>query len=242
MEADYQHKRCYDMQRTIILHKFLLSCGIVSSLWYVAMNIFVPMQLGNYDVASQTVSELSAIGVPTRQLWVYMAALYSLLNILFGWGIWMAASGNRSLRIAGAMLILNGLISAVWPPMHQREAIAAGQATLTDTMHIVFTFVSVLLMLCIIIFAAAAFGKRFRFYSLATIVILLVFGILTGLSTSFLEKNLPTPMMGIWERISIGVYMIWISSLSITILKHNMNQYPKHLPESDNPFTSLKID
>ena len=214
------------MQRTINLHKFLLCCGIVSSIWYVAMNIFVPMQLGNYDVGSQTVSELSAIGVPTRMMWVYMAALYSLLILLFGWGTWMAANGNRSLRIAGAMLILNGLISVAWPPMHQREAIAAGQGTLTDTMHIVFTFVSVLLMLCIIIFAAAAFGKRFRFYSLVTIVILLVFGVLTGLSASLLEKNLPTPMMGIWERISIGVYMIWISSLSITILKHNMNQIP----------------
>ena len=130
------------------------------------------------------------------------------------------------MRIAGAMLILNGLISVAWPPMHQREAIAAGQGTLTDTMHIVFTFVSVLLMLCIIIFAAAAFGKRFRFYSLVTIVILLVFGVLTGLSASLLEKNLPTPMMGIWERISIGVYMIWIISLSITTLKHNMNQIP----------------
>jgi len=214
------------MQRTINLHKFLLCCGIVSSIWYVAMNIFVPMQLGNYDVGSQTVSELSAIGVPTRMMWVYMAALYSLLILLFGWGTWMAANGNRSLRIAGAMLILNGLISVAWPPMHQREAIAAGQGTLTDTMHIVFTFVSVLLMLCIIIFAAAAFGKRFRFYSLVTIVILLVFGVLTGLSASLLEKNLPTPMMGIWERISIGVYMIWIISLSITTLKHNMNQIP----------------
>ena len=49
-----------------MLQKILLMCGIVSSLLYVAMNIFVAMQWDAYSSVSQTVSELSAIGAPTR--------------------------------------------------------------------------------------------------------------------------------------------------------------------------------
>jgi hypothetical protein len=48
--------------------KALLVCGILSSLLYVVMNVFVPMQWQGYSSASQTVSELSAIGAPTRPL------------------------------------------------------------------------------------------------------------------------------------------------------------------------------
>ena len=46
----------------------LLVCGILSSLLYVAMTIFVAMQWEGYSSISQTISELSAIGAPTRSL------------------------------------------------------------------------------------------------------------------------------------------------------------------------------
>ena len=49
-----------------LLVRISLICGIASSLLYVAMNVFVPMQWEGYSSASQTVSELSAIGAPTR--------------------------------------------------------------------------------------------------------------------------------------------------------------------------------
>jgi hypothetical protein len=48
--------------------KVSLMCGIVSSLLYVGMIVLVPMQGDGYSSASQTVSELSAIGAPTRPL------------------------------------------------------------------------------------------------------------------------------------------------------------------------------
>jgi putative effector of murein hydrolase len=62
-----------------VLQKVLLSCGTLSSLLYVAMLIFVPMQYEGYNSASQTISELSAIGAPTKALWVPLVVEYSLL-------------------------------------------------------------------------------------------------------------------------------------------------------------------
>jgi Protein of unknown function (DUF998) len=204
--------------------KLLLVCGILSSLLYVAMIVFVPMQFEGYSSASQTVSELSAIGAPTRTLWISLGKVYALLAVAFGWGVWKSAGRNRSLRIAGALLIAYVVIGLAWPPMHQREALAAGEKTLTDTIHIVFAMVTVLLMLLAIGFAATAFGKRFRLYSIGTIVVLLVFGALTGLDASRLEANLPTPWMGVWERINIYAYMLWVVVLATALLRGRVAQ------------------
>jgi hypothetical protein len=58
-----------------MIRKTLLVCGILSSLLYVAMTVFIAMQWEGYSSASQTVSELSAIGAPTRSLWVALGAV-----------------------------------------------------------------------------------------------------------------------------------------------------------------------
>ncbi|MGZ5220357.1 MAG: DUF998 domain-containing protein [Chitinophagaceae bacterium] len=202
-----------------MVRKFLLACGMLSSLLYIAMNVFMPMLYVGYNSASQTVSELSAIGAPTRPLWVALAVVYALLMIAFGLGVRRSAGRNRSLRIVGTVMIVNGVIGLFWPPMHQREVLAAGGGTMTDTLHIVFTMITIPLFLLAIGFGAAAFGKRFRIYSIVTIVVLIVFGVLTGLDSPRMEADLPTPWMGIWERISIGAYMLWVVVLSIILLR-----------------------
>ena len=199
--------------------KLFLYCGIISSLLYAGMLVFVPMQWNDYSSASQTVSELSAINAPTRTLWVPLGIAYTLLMAVFGFGIQKFANGNRPLKIVGTIIIIYGLIGIFWPPMHQREVLAANGQTLTDTLHIVWTVVTVLLMLLAIGFGTIAFGKWFRIYSIITILILLLFGILTAVDAPRVQANLPTPMAGIWERINIGVFLLWVSVLSLVLLR-----------------------
>jgi len=55
------------------------------------MLVFVAMRWEGYSSASQTVSELSAIGAPTRSLWVPLGAVYTLLVTAFGWGVLVSA-------------------------------------------------------------------------------------------------------------------------------------------------------
>ena len=52
-----------------------------------AINIFVPMMYEGYSMVSMALSELSAIGAPTRILWVLLVMLYPLLFAAFGWGV-----------------------------------------------------------------------------------------------------------------------------------------------------------
>jgi hypothetical protein len=202
-----------------MLRKILLFCGVLSSIYYIAVNIIVAMQYEGYNPATYTVSELSAIDTPTRQLWVSLIAVYTMLLITFGWGTWMLAIRNRPLRVTGGLIIFYGIVGIFWPPMHQREVLAAGGGTLTDTMHIVFTMVTGALMLLAIGFAATALGKRFCIYSVVTILVILGFGVLTGMDSPKMEANQPTPWIGVWERISIGAEMLWVAVLSITLLR-----------------------
>ena len=91
--------------------------------------------------------------------------------------------------------------------------------TLTDTLHIVWSAAWVTFMLAAIAFAAAGLGKRFRLYSIATLAILLAFGVLTGLDAPKLSTNLPTPLIGVWERIQIGVVIVWDMVLAVALLR-----------------------
>ncbi|HEX5167830.1 MAG TPA: DUF998 domain-containing protein [Cyclobacteriaceae bacterium] len=215
-----------------MLGKLLLICGILSSLLYAAMNIFIPMLWEEYSSASQTVSELSAIGAPTRVVWVPLGLLYTLLIAAFGLGVRKSAGEIRSLRIAGSLLIVYGLVGLAWPPMHLRETLAAGGGTITDTLHIVFTMITVPLMLLVMGFSSAAFGKTFRIYSISTIVIQLFFGILTGIDSPGIQTNEPTPLIGVWERICIGAYMLWLVVFAVMLLRADVESQKKITKQS----------
>jgi hypothetical protein len=200
-------------------HQFLLLAGVLASLLYIIANIVCVMSYDGYSAITQTVSELSAIGAPTRTLWITLLIPYSVLMIGFGFGVLLSGENNRRLRIVGILIIINSVIGSFWPPMHQREVLAAGGGTLTDILHIAFTFITVPMMMLQIIVGATALGKSFRFYSMATLFILVMAGIFTGIDAPKIATNEPTPFIGFWERINIGIYMLWIVVLSIDLVK-----------------------
>jgi hypothetical protein len=73
-------------------------------------------------------------------------------------------------------------------------------------------------MMLAIGFGAVALRKHFRRFSIVTLAIILVFGALTVPYAPRLEANLPTPWLGVWERISIGAFLLWVVVLAITLL------------------------
>ena len=199
--------------------RFLLYCGVTASLLYIAMNIFTPFLYEGYNWVTQTVSELSAIDAPTRPLWVVFGTVYTLLIAAFGWGVLKSAGLRRSLTIVGILLIINGLFGITWTPMHQREVLAADGGTFTDSWHIVMSVVTVLLMFLAIGVGAAALGKGFRIYSITTLLIFIVFGFLTFSEAPNINKNLTTPFIGLWERINIAAFMVWLLVFALILLR-----------------------
>lgn len=203
------------------MKKILLICGILSSLLYIAINIIVPMQWEEYDSVTQTISELSAVDAPTRTLWIILCTPYTLLMIAFAWGVWKSAGENRNLRIAGGLLMVYGALGIFWPfaPMHLRETLAAGGGTFSDTMHIALGVITEIIYLLALGFAATALGKLFRIYSVVTFLAIMIFGVLTFLESPAIAKNQPTPLIGVWERINIGIFLLWVIVLALILLR-----------------------
>jgi hypothetical protein len=196
----------------------LLACGLLSSILYLLMNALIPLGWGGYSSFSQTISELSAVDAPTRWVWFPLGLTYTVLVIAFGIGVWTSASQNRPLRLVGMLLVSNGVLGLGWVPMHQRDVLAGGGGTLTDTMHLVWAVITSSLMLLEIAFGATAFGIRFRWYSITTFIVLIVFGVLTFRAAPSVAANLPTPWLGVWERVNVLGYMLWMAVLSINLL------------------------
>jgi len=194
--------------------EILLVCGIFSSLVYVAANVVCSAVWKEYSSFNQTISELSAIDAPTRSTWIPFVIAYGVLLLAFGAGVWQSARGKRGLRVASALLIAIGA-NPYWPPMHLRGHVG----TLTDTLHAVMAAVVSLAILFAIGFGATALGKRFRLYSIASIVVLLLSGSATFLYAPRLAANLPTPGMGLIERIDLGAYLLWIAVLAVALLR-----------------------
>jgi hypothetical protein len=199
--------------------KGLLVCGILSSLLYGGM--IATIRFDGYRRLSQTPSELTAIGAPTQFVWMLLGAVYTVLVTAFGCGVWKSAGRDRALRIVAGLLVAYGSLGLLWPfaPMHQRQVLAAGGGTLSDTMHVALASTTVLLMFVAMGVAATAFGSRFRLYSVASLVVLVVFGALTFRDAPRVQANLPTPWVGLWERIDISVFLLWVVVLGTVLLR-----------------------
>jgi hypothetical protein len=206
------------------LKTILLTCGILSSLLYILTDIVSVVIWSDYHYASQTVSELFAVDSPIRSFVVVCFILYAFLIYGFGIGIWLTAHDKRSLKVAAILIIgkeILGLTGTLFFPIHLRGV----EGNYSDIMHGIVTAVGVFLfMFPAMIAGAVAFKGIFRIYSIVTMTFFIIFGILTGSMQPQYVDNLPTPMMGIWERINIYGYMIWIVILSIKLLKTRIKQ------------------
>ncbi len=205
--------------------KVLLLCGILSSLLYIGTDILASLLYEGYSYTSQQVSELSAIGAPTRQLWITMSFIWALLVIAFGIGIFQLTSPKRFLRLTGVLLAIYGVIGLLWDfaPMHQRGTVELAD----DIMHIIFAGVQVLLIMLFIILGSGADGIGFRIYSIVTIIALLVFGAWTGTQASAIAKGQSTPWMGIIERVNVYLSMLWVLVFAVILLRSEKRYYNK---------------
>jgi hypothetical protein len=85
----------------------------------------------------------------------------------------------------------------------------------SDTLHLIFSALTVLFMALSVGFSAAAFGRRFRYFAIAALAVMLGFGGLTAAYVDAVEADLPTPWLGVWERISIIGYLAWVVGLTL---------------------------
>lgn len=201
--------------------KALLLCGVLSSAFYVATDLLAGWLYRGYSFADQNYSELLATGSPTRPFMLLAATAYNLLVAAFAFGVWTSAGPRRTARITGGMMIGYALLSMITPSFFQMD-MRGTPITPRGGLHGPMTAVMSLFILLSIGFGAFLLGRWFRYYSAATILILLAFGALTAVQAPELEAGRSTPWMGLTERINIYATMLWFAVLAIELSRQRV--------------------
>ena len=200
-----------------MLRKLLLACGVVSSVVYVGADITGALAWHGYSYLDQTVSELSALDTPSRPIVLPIFTAYNILAFAFAAGIFTLFEDHR-IRMTSACLAAIaalGMVSGLFP-IEQRSG---ASMNFNGTMHIVLTGATVLFIVMAMAFGSRVAGRQFYLYSIATIAVTLLSGVIAGFYGGRLTANLPTPFMGVAERISIFSYLAWVAAFAIVLLQ-----------------------
>jgi len=186
----------------------LVACGVTSSILYVAgIDLVAAVLYPDYHgYTSQMVSELMAVGAPTRSLLVWLFLAYNLLVFAFALGIWVSPRERRMTRLTAAALAGYGVLSTAGlflAPMDLRGTVASQR----DGLHIAVTFAMSVFIVASMACGAFVHGQTFRLYSFGTIAAVVVFGALAGFLASPMPG--PTPGLGLAERVNIYLTMLW---------------------------------
>jgi Protein of unknown function (DUF998) len=167
-----------------------------------------------YSYGDQWISELSAFGSPVRPLMVTAILVHGLLLIAFGVGI-RRFGDRKSLRWIGLLLIVAGVIGL---PTHTVFAMSSRWMTagFNDTMHASLSLAFGLVVFVAVALSAVAYRGWFRLYAIATIPILVGFGVASSVAIQGIEQNF-TPWAGSFERINAYSYFAWLVVLAVTV-------------------------
>lgn len=201
-----------------MVRRVLLLCGILSPLLYATADFLAGSRWEEYSFRDYTISELGAIGAPTRPLFTILLVPTYLLLAGFGVGIWKSAEGRRKVRIVGGILVglaVLALAVGMFVPMRPRGT----EQGLSGLLHVVEGAVWMLGLVTAMGFAAASFGRRFRLYTIATVVLIVVFVAWTGAHGPRVEAGLPTPWLGVIERTWWYGYQLWFAVLAVRLLR-----------------------
>lgn len=203
------------------LTRVLLACGIAYAVLYVFANDVVAASLfPGYSRLDQAVSELSGTRAPSKVFLQLMLPVFTALLLGFGAGVWRAAGHSRALRIAGALLLASGVVGVSWLffPMTTREEMTPGPMAANDVGHLVLSGLTVSLILLEMGFSAAALGRGFRLLTAACAAAMLGFGAAMSAGATKVGES-ATPLMGLYERLMLGGWLVWMSALAVVLLR-----------------------
>jgi len=203
------------MRAWILGRSALLCCGFLAALLYVGADLLAAARYGAYhQFASQAISELSAVGAPTKPLVDPFLTAFALLLGAFGVGVGVAGARSRRLRLMGGLLVAIGILCLLWPPMYLRGTGGFSR----DLPHMGFG-AAVFGLVTGVVLLGSSLGGRFAIYSRRTLAVIVVTGAVSSFGAIRLELGQTTPWIGISERIGVGAALLWVAGLALRLLR-----------------------
>jgi hypothetical protein len=176
-----------------------------------------------YSHVSQAVSDLIATGAPNKSLLDPLFAVYNLLTIAFGVGLFQhvrAHNQNRG-KVAGTLgalcLVAEGIFGFVTLFFPEDAGGMSTTITGTGTLHIVFAGLSSLTTMLTILLMGFWFrnSPRLRGYGIYSFITVIAVFLSGGLAAISVANN--SPVGGLVERITIGGFLQWLFIIALMI-------------------------
>lgn len=193
----------------------LLICGLGAPIIFMLTDLISGLQWQGYDFFSQSISELGAMGAPTRSFVVVLNLIYSALVTAFAAGILSIAIKKVPLKILAGLLMAHAIISAFTLLLYPMQF--GIQATL-GSVHVTLMMAAVISFTLAIIIGIFAFADWFRIFSIGIILALIALTLLGIFVFPQLSiSNLPST--GIQKRVMVFGFHIWMAALAIRLFQ-----------------------
>ena len=189
--------------------------GLIAPVLFVLMTLLGGALRDGYSHISDTVSELFSPGSPNKLLLDSLHTIYALLLVFFGIGLMqriLRSKKSRAIGRLGAGIFIGvGLLSVAIATVFPQDAWGS-RPTFAGEMHILLTgVIGCLSLLSISLiglwFFCSEVSPAFGIYSLITVGLAL-------LSAIYFYMSIGSPIMGLAERISALIGLLWIFILA----------------------------
>lgn len=203
------------------MKKFYPLFGILAPIIYIAAVFVGGLLRQDYSPLYNTISELSMTNAPNLLLMDIMFGCYNLFLIIFSIGAYIDSdiSNNRNYKSALILLIIIGVLGLATLIFTQDPR--GAPVTLNGTLHIILSGITALLTILSVIIIGLSFRKYtslriFSWYSYINAILIFISG---GVAATAVGNN--SAYGGLFERITIFLFMIWLIIFSYVILRFN---------------------
>lgn len=201
-----------------MLRKTLLYCGVVAPILYVITAIVGAALRNDYSHIVNAISELISNGAPNKAVLDVVFNVYNALLLAFAIGGYAALKdAPRTCRVAMGIFIGIQVLSFSWGffPMDPLGT----QATFAGTMHNVLggvvAFATILMPLLMGLgFRQLCGSNTYSAYAFISSAIIFLSGL-----TGVVLAGQGLLVFGLFERITIGTYEVWVLVTALKLLK-----------------------
>jgi hypothetical membrane protein len=193
--------------------------GIIGPVVYI-LAVFIGGALRHdYSALYNSISELSMANAPNKLLLDVLFGIYNLFIIIFGIGAYLDTKINsKKYNAATIMLAVIGILGLMVLVFTQDPRGAPG--TLNGMLNIILSGITAAMTIISIILIGLSSRsyinmKIFSWYSYITAIFIFISG---GAGAASIANN--SPIGGLFERITIFLFMVWVIVLSYILLKN----------------------
>ena len=199
-----------------MLRRVLFACGLAAPLLYVLAVVLGGALRPGYSHLSMPISELIESGAPNKLLLDILFIAYNALVLVFAWAEGMSTRNEGSRLLTAGSIILGvvavlGLIMTIFFPMDPRGS----QPTFQGTGHLFLAAALSLGSILSIVFLGLGSRAGGGFWIFSIVMAILVVGT-GGLAAALAAQA--HPLMGLAERLTIGLFLAWVFVLSVRLL------------------------